>query len=89
MAGGNIGRTAADSEILYEYGLVSDWHSSFTMLFHWSDYSSAVEKGWAKAGIKCETDWDEPNKYYLNGKRIDCDEAYKHLKANFKKVHSV
>lgn len=85
--GSSIGETALDSSLLYAYGLVDDWHSDFTTLFNWSDYSAAVRRGWEKAGIKCETNKLFANKYYKNGTEITEQQAYDYIEANYKQVH--
>ena len=88
VAGGNLGRTVADSKILYEYGLINAWHGKFTTTFCWSSYSSAVEKGWANVGITCKTNFTFPNEYSLNGKKITSNEAIEYLKSCYVKIRS-
>ena len=80
VAGGTVGDTAEDSKLLYNYGLVDDWHGSIATGFYWGSYSAAVDEGWAKAGITCCTVPFGANKYWLDGKRISRDEAVAHLK---------
>lgn len=90
VAGGSIPQTAYDSVLLYEYGLVDDWHSDLTTTFNWESYSAAVDAGWAKAGITCVTKPSpfDNNLYFLNGKEITRDEAHDYVKANFEKIRS-
>ena len=35
VAGGNCRHTANDSKLLYDYGLIDDWHGSLHTAFHW------------------------------------------------------
>lgn len=86
VAGGSVHSTAADSEFLYEHGLVDDWHGELTTLFHWESYSAAVDAGWAKAGITCVTKPWGDNLYFKDGKEISRDEARNHVKNSFQKV---
>ena len=83
VSGGTIPQTATDSKFLYEHGLVNDWHNGASTIFHWDSYSKAVEEGWKKAGITCVTkpgvnfSLENDNKYFVNGKEISRDAAYK------------
>ena len=86
VAGGTIGQTAVDSILLYEHGLVDDWHGAFHTAFHWLSDSAAVDGGWSKAGITCVTGNGERNRYYKDGKEMTCDEAHNYLKAKFPKI---
>ena len=86
VAGGNVGQTVVDSRLLYDYGLVDDWHGDFHMTFHWKSDSAAVDAGWSKAGITCVTKPIGSNQYFKDGKEISRDEAVAHVKANFSKI---
>ena len=88
VAGGTINQTVMDSQFLYDYGLVDDWHGNFHTAFHWLSDSAAVDAGWAKAGITCVTKVDSlsSNLYFKDGKEITHVEAIAHVKANFKKI---
>ena len=89
VAGGTIGQTAGDSKILYDYGLMDRHYGTIPVMFYWKSKSAEVDAGWAKAGITCVTAPFGSNKYFLNGKEISRGEAYDHLKANFKRIHTV
>ena len=89
VAGGSVGQTADDSQILYKYGLVSDWHRFTGTLFKWKSVSSEVDSGWAKAGITCVTKPMSDNQYFLNGKEITRAEAIAHVENNFKQVNNI
>ena len=86
VAGGSVNSTSDDSKLLYERGLVDDWHNETTTLFNWKSYSAAVDAGWSKAGITCVTKAWGDNLYFKDGKEISQDEAYNHVKANFSKI---
>lgn len=88
VAGGNRFETLCDSKFLYDYGLVSDWHGEFHMTFNWISDSAEIDDGWKKAGIISVTSFVNPNKYILNGKSLTRDEAYRHVRANFKRIHN-
>ena len=88
VAGGNRFETLCDSKFLYDFGLVSDWHGEFHMTFNWISDSTEIDDGWRKAGIISVTSFVNPNRYILNGKNLTRDEAYKHVRANFKRVHN-
>lgn len=89
VAGGTIGQTAGDSKILYDYGLMDRHYGTIPVMFYWKSKSAEVDAGWSKAGITCVTAPFASNKYFLNGKEISRGEAYDHLKANFKRIHTV
>jgi len=92
VAGGTIGETAGDSNILYDHGLMDTWYSIVGLSFAWCSKSAAVDAGWAKAGITCCTVYvtgSGANKYWKDGKEISRDEAIKYVKANFKRIHNV
>ena len=89
VAGGNVGQTVVDSRLLYDYGLVDDWHGDFHMTFHWKSDSAAVDAGWSKAGITCVTKAWGDNQYFMGGKEITHVQAVAHVKANFQKIRSI
>ena len=89
VAGGTISQTAADSKILYDYGMMNKYHENIPVMFYWKSKSAEVDAGWAKAGITCVTKPLADNKYFLNGKEISRGQAYDHLKANFKRLHHI
>ena len=89
VAGGTIGETAGDSQILYDYGLMDNHYGSIPVMFYWGSKSAEVDAGWAKAGITCVTKPCDGNDYFLNGKEISHKEAIKYVKDNFKKIHNV
>ena len=86
VAGGSCTQTSNDSKLLYDHGLVDDWHSTLTTSVYWKDYSAAVDAGWAKVGITCVTKYNDNNLYFKDGKQISRDEAVAHVKANFSKI---
>ena len=88
VAGGNIGQTAEDSKILYEYGRIDDWHGNITTIFNWSDYSAKVREGWKKFGIRCETNAGGNNHYYYGFTQISRNKAIEFLKLKYEKVRS-
>ena len=89
VAGGTVGETSEDSQYLYDYGLVDDYHDNLHTIFYWHSDSKAVDEGWAKAGITCVTKPCGSNQYFRDGKEITRDEAHDHLKANFKRLHNI
>ena len=89
VAGGGIPETSNDSKLLYERGLVDDWHGVETTAFRWGSYSESVDAGRSKAGITCVTKPFKDNQYFINGKEITRDEAYNHVKANFKQIRTI
>lgn len=88
VAGGNCDQTANDSKFPNDYRVVSDWHGEFHQLFNWKSDSAEIDDGWRKAGIISVTSFVNPNKYILNGKPLTRDEAYRHVRENFKRVHN-
>ena len=90
VAGGSIDETSYDSKLLYEHGLIDDWHGALTTAFHWKSYSAAVDEGWRKAGITCVSTPNifANNLYYLNGHEISLQEARQHLEDNFPKIRN-
>lgn len=93
VAGGNMGQTSYDSELLYAYGLLDDYHGLLHMNFHWKSDSAEVDAGWRKAGITCVSKpgskRNGSNQYFLNGKEITHNEAIDYLKANFKQIREI
>ena len=89
VAGGGIPETSNDSKLLYERGLVDDWHGVETTAFRWGSYSEAVDAGWSKAGITCVTKPFNDNQYFKDGKEISRNEAIAHVQANFQKIRSI
>ena len=91
ISGGTFGDTIDDSKFLYEYGLSDDWHGNIHTWFNWKSDSSAVDAGWAKAGITCVTKPGDnnDNKYFMNGKEITRNDAVAHVQANFNKIRNV
>ena len=89
VAGGHMTEVANDSSFLYEHGLVDDYHGGMHTTLHWKSDSAAVDAGWAKAGITCVTKFIDDNLYFKDGKQITRDEAYNHVKANFKQIRDI
>lgn len=89
VAGGTIGQTAGDSQILYDYGLMDRYYGTIPVMFYWGSKSAEVDAGWSKAGITCVTKPFGNNQYFIDGKEISRGEAYNHLKANFKRIHQI
>lgn len=86
VAGGNFGQTSEDSKFLYDYGLMDDHYSSFEVTFCWNSKSAAVDAGWSKAGITCVTKpFFAYNLYFIGGKEISRDDAFKIVKEKLKK----
>ncbi len=83
VAGGTKSQTGDDSKLLYEHGLLNNW---FYIGSDWIEKSAEVDAGWAKAGITCVTKLGSNNLYFMDGRQISRDEAYKHVITNFKKV---
>lgn len=50
--------------------------------------SDEVDAGWAKAGITCVSNWNDVNKYFVDGAEISHDEAFKIVKEKFTKIRS-
>ncbi|MBR2734109.1 MAG: hypothetical protein IKD80_07690 [Selenomonadaceae bacterium] len=88
VAGGSKSQTENDSKLLYEHGLLNNWFY-IGLCSDWIEKSAKVDAGWAKAGITCVTKPSADNLYFLNGKQISRDEAWNHVKANFKKINTV
>ena len=86
VAGGRFDETTFDSHLLYDYGIVSEWHDE-GLLFHWKSHSAEVDAGWSKAGITCVTKPFSKNQYFAGSKEISRDEAVKILKQKFTRIH--
>ena len=89
VAGGGMPETSEDSKLLYERGLVDDWHGNEHTMFHWNSDSAAVDAGWSKVGITCVTKPFADNLYFKDGQQISRYEAHKYLKENFKQVKNI
>ena len=89
VSGGGGPETAEDSKLLYERGLVEDWHGDEYTMWLWLSASKSVDEGWAKAGITCVTKWSGDNLYFKDGKQISRYEAHKYLKENFNQVKNI
>ena len=89
VSGGGTQETANDSMLLYEYGLVDDWHGNFHTTFNWHSDSKAVDEGWSKAGITCVTKPSYKNLYFKDGRELTRDEAFAYIRDNFQKIRSV
>ena len=89
VAGGGGPETAEDSKLLYEHGLVEDWHGDEYTMWLWLSASKSVDEGWAKAGITCVTKWSGDNLYFKDGKQISRHDAHEYLKENFKPIKSI
>ena len=87
VAGGTKSETEKDNELLYDHGLMdhAPAGSTSTGIF-WLSISAEVDAGWSKAGITCVTKLGSNNLYFMDGRQISRDEAYKHVITNFKKV---
>ncbi|MBO4401773.1 MAG: hypothetical protein J5809_08005 [Selenomonadaceae bacterium] len=85
VAGGSSTETSEDSKLLYQCGLIDDWHGEDHTMWIWHSSSKAVDEGWAKAGITCVTKWADPehNLYFKDGKEISRSEAHEYLLKNF------
>ncbi|MBR6014283.1 MAG: hypothetical protein IK062_10985 [Selenomonadaceae bacterium] len=87
VAGGDMQETTWDSHLLYDYGIISDYHNAPALLVHWESYSAEVDAGWSKVGITCVTEWsNHHNKYFAGDKEISRDEAVKILKSKFGRI---
>ncbi len=89
VAGGTKSQTGDDSRLLYERGLVNKWYYTTEIGSDWIEKSAEIDAGWAKAGITCVTKPSSDNLYFMGGKQISRDEAWKHVEANFKKIRTV
>jgi len=89
VAGGTIGETAGDSQILYDHGLMDNHYGSIPVMFYWKSKSAEVDAGWAKAGITCVTVPMGANKYFAGDKEISRREAFDIVKSKFKRLHHV
>ena len=83
VAGGTPGETAEDSKLLYEHGLLNDYHGWWHTSFNWKTDSAEVDAAWAKAGITCVKKPGFKNKYFKDGEKISREEAIAHLRDNF------
>ena len=70
-------------------GFADDYHGNFYKTFNWHSDSKAVDEGWSKARITCVTKPAYKNQYFMGGREITRDEAYAHVKNNFRKIRSV
>jgi len=86
VAGGTKSQTGDDSRLLYEHGLMNRWYYGTDVGNNWTEKSADIDAGWAKAGITCVTKPSSDNLYFMGGKQISRDEAWNHVKANFKKI---
>lgn len=82
-ASANGSETAYDSQFLNDMGLAPDRFGNFHITFHWSSDSKMVDDAWAKAGVICVTNSVCANKYFINGKQVSREEAYKYVTAKF------
>ena len=74
VAGGTEGQVIGDSQFLTEMGFGP-------LAWGWGDNSSAVDNGWAAAGISSNTKWFSYNQYWIKetGKEITREEAFKYV----------
>ena len=82
VAGGSRGECAADSRHLAKYGLMKQtWAGDFLG----GDHDDELASAWSKVGIAIEIHTGnfftggKSNKYWLDGKQITQEEAWKHL----------
>lgn len=79
VSGGGIEDTLFDAEILYKRGYMSTEYNLGTMLNNWPKAAKEIHDAWAKAGIRCETNFEGPNRYFINGVKMPREVALKQL----------
>ena len=79
VTGGHVSEIIDDSISLYNAGYMGEKFDSYLYIVtHWDHCSSAVDAGWAAAGVTSVTHPVEFDQYYLDGKEITQQEAYQH-----------
>lgn len=80
--GGHAREISEDNDFLRSLGVISNQWDIFDFYFD-SDYknTNCVVKAWEKVGVKCVHKSVVGNEYYVNGKKVSRDYAYKYAKA--------
>jgi len=81
VAGGGTMQTLGDQDFLSMLGYTTKtgFTDPFIAAFKWEKISSAVDAGWAKAGVTCVTKFGCPdNLYFINGQQVSRKEAFAH-----------
>ena len=83
VAGGDIAEVCEDSIALNVHGYMSEYFDDvFYLISHWDHCSSAVDDGWRKAGVTSVTRFLDSNTYFIDGKEVSRNQAYKHAGMN-------
>ena len=78
IAGGTVGETVIESEFLYELGYGSVTTGVLELWVDWKGETAKVEKGWAKFGVECHSHENARNDFYIDGKKVSRDDAFKY-----------
>ena len=75
VTGGDMLETLADSNALYQMGLMIESYTIFSLIFDWERFSKRVDRCWSTAGITSISRPFKRNTYLKNGSEISRDQA--------------
>ncbi len=75
VSGGSINEVAADSETLYNLGILGDKFDKLDTTISWDKVTDAVETSWKKVGVLCVTKPLNKNEYTYKGQQISRGDA--------------
>ncbi len=75
-------QTSYDSQFLNDMGYAPDRYGDNMTAIRGGTVSGMVDDGWKKAGVTSVTRWVGGNTYFVNGKKITRNEAFKYAADN-------
>ena len=80
VAGGTIRESVNDSECLSLFGLTKDYYKiELTNIFNGDSNLEKIKQGWARVGVNVVQHYAEDNEYYIDGKSVTQNQAWRHV----------
>ena len=79
VTGGNLADVLSESFDLCKAGYMSKYYDdALYVTLHWDECSSAVDAGWAAAGVTTVTRFCDADTYFIDGKEVSVRQAYEY-----------
>ena len=73
-----VNDVVVDSVFLQNIGVSPNSWPDYYTIFNWKEVSNDVDAAWARAGVRSVSRTFGENDYYIDGKKVTREEAFKH-----------